>query len=118
MNTRLEYLYRDASNFKNLGEIVFAGEFDDALLNRLRTSFHEGDWFIASQVRIPDLYFIEYPINDDDHCWHEFSQLTATGDEPNDSEMRTFADFVLECEQARNEGWREFEHQISQTFSN
>lgn len=108
MNTRFEYLYRDASNYKNWGEIIFAGEFDEALATRLRNSLYGGEWFIASQVRLPELFFIEYPIDDDDHCWHEFTSLTLTDSSPTDVHERKITGFILETERAASEGWHEF----------
>ncbi|MGZ8190001.1 MAG: hypothetical protein ACXWTS_02080 [Methylococcaceae bacterium] len=63
MNVRFEYLYRDAGNFKNWGEIIFANpnnieidfitkKAEDALIERL--------YFVASKADIPDLHFEQY----------------------------------------------------------
>lgn len=109
MNSRCEYLYRDASNFKRWGEIVFAGRADEELLARLHAALHDGEWFIASQVRVPELFFVEYPLDQDDHCWHEFGATVNTDALPDDAYDRTIQEFVEEVERAAAEGWREFD---------
>lgn len=109
MNARFEYLYRDASNFKKWGSVVFGGALSDDLRARIRRALHDEEWFIADQVGVPELLFDDYPLNQDDHCWHEFSVLVDTDEVPNDTRHRSIEDFVREVEQARADGWREFD---------
>jgi len=109
MNSRFEYLYRDASNFKKWGEVVFAGGASELLAERLRKALHDGEWFIASQVRIPELFLDGYPLIQDDHCWHEFHALEAVDTAPDDVENRTITEFVAKVERASAEGWKEFD---------
>jgi len=109
MSIQFEYLYRDASNNKRWGNVVFAGSFDRLLDERLRRSLHDGEWFIATQVRLPELFFAEYPLDQDDHCWHEFHSLTACDAMPSDTHKRTIRQLIVEFERAKAEGWREYD---------
>lgn len=107
-NTRMEYLYRDGSNWKSWGEVTFRGAPSPESLARLRKAFNSGDYFIAEQVRVRELFFDSGPYAED-HCWHEFSQVESTtnpGDDPYD---RTFDEFVAECETAAEVGWKQFD---------
>ena len=69
MNTLLEYLYRDASNYKQHGSAVIAGALS---LKEIRHLLIDGGYFIPSQAGLPDLQHkfkeqgFEYP-TDDDH---------------------------------------------------
>ncbi|MHB0971758.1 MAG: hypothetical protein ACYC7A_14120 [Thermoanaerobaculia bacterium] len=66
MNTAFEYCYRDASNWKRYGTVIFEGAPDDALTTRLTAALHDDLWFIAEQIRIPAVFFDG--TSDDDHC--------------------------------------------------
>lgn len=107
-NTRFEYLYRDGSNYKQWREIVFRGDCDDRLRNRLVRALDSGDLMIAHQVRLPELFFTG-PVYGDDHCWHEFHKIEPTDDPPDDALNRTFTEFVQEVEQAASDGWQVFD---------
>ncbi len=118
MNMRFEYLYRDASNFKKWGDVVFAGGADEILAGRLRKALHDGEWFIASQVRIPEMFLDDYPLVQDDHCWHEFNALVVVDASANDVENRTIDEFVVEVERASTEGWTEFDPRLRRPGEN
>lgn len=109
MNTRLEYLYRDASNYKRFGAVMFSGAADDYQRARLIKALHDEQWFITSQVRLPELFFTNLPLNADDHCWHELEALTVTDEAANDEHHRTIEEFIREVENAKKSGWREFD---------
>ncbi|HXI13729.1 MAG TPA: hypothetical protein VNM92_13960 [Thermoanaerobaculia bacterium] len=108
MNTRFEYVYRDASNYKKWREIIFAGRASEGLAHRLTAALHDGEWFIAEQVRLPNLFLLEFSVNEDDHCWHEFHSLTQTKNVADDAYARTIDEFVTEVERVRVKGWKEF----------
>lgn len=80
MNTLLEYLYRDASNYKQHGSVVLEGTIS---LKDIRHLLIEGEYFIPSQAGLPDLQHkfkeqgFEYP-TEDDHAWHEIVLMRAT----------------------------------------
>src|SRR5687768_8496343 len=100
MNTRFEYQYRDGSNYKSWGEVIFAGRPTDLLTRRLMWALDGWELFIAHQVRIPEVFFKHRALYADDHCWHELVEISATSDVPTDLIRRTFADFVEEVEVA------------------
>jgi len=80
MNTLLEYLYRDASNYKQFGSVVLQGSIS---VKDIRPLLIDGEYFIPSQVGLPDLQHkfkeqeFEYPTGDD-HAWHEIVSMRTT----------------------------------------
>ena len=74
MQTKIHYLYRDASNYKIWGEEVLDGK-----ISREDFTFHEENFFTPAEIGIPDLRneLIRqgYELNEDDHDWHEFIEL-------------------------------------------
>jgi hypothetical protein len=108
MNTRFDYLYRDASNYKQWGSIVFAGSLTPAMLERLTRSLESSEFFIADQVRVPEVFHDTWPSYDDDHCWHEWAGFELTDCDADDRFGRTIEQFVGEVEAASVAGWRDF----------
>src|SRR6476646_9926556 len=98
MNTRVEYLYRDGSNYKQWGAVVFRGGCDETLLPRLFAALDGGELFIAHQVRLPELFFTDRPRYADEHCWHELAEAATSSEAPDDLLNRTFEEFVVEVE--------------------
>jgi hypothetical protein len=109
MNTRVEYLYRDGSNYKQWGAVVFRGECNGSLPQRLFAALDRGEFFIADQVRLPELFFANRPLYADDHCWHELGEVTTTSAAADDVPGRTIEEFVAEMEQASTDGWAVFD---------
>jgi hypothetical protein len=91
MNTRVTYMYRDASNYKESKDVIFVGEVarDEKLY--LETT----DEFIAAEVGLESLQplLTSFP-SEDDHVYHEVSSVEATDEAPTDS--RTIQEFVGE----------------------
>lgn len=131
------YLYRDASNYKRAGVVLFANP--NALPvpeveARLRAVLDDGAFFIADQVGIPEVFLWspdadydrdnpppnlragQYCISDDDHCWHEFSEVVACGVPAPDS--RTIEAFLSEMEAAQRIGWRQFDPKTHRPSAN
>lgn len=81
MNTRIHYLYRDASNSKFRGEVVVAGEWDEA---KLRPYFATADHFIPQEWGLPSLHAEVlaqgYELGEDDHDYHELRECEVTSD--------------------------------------
>lgn len=73
INTILRYLYRDASNYKVFSEAIVAGKLDQGALQPF---FHEGEFFVPSQVGLKDLQ--PSPFTKDDHIWHELASVAPT----------------------------------------
>jgi hypothetical protein len=109
MNTRVEYLYRDGSNYKQWGAVVFRGDCDESLAGMLFAALDRGEFFIADQVRLPELFFADRPLYADDHCWHEMGEVTTTSEAADDLLGRTIDEFVAEVERASTEGWVVFD---------
>ena len=112
-DVKFVYLYRDGSNYKNWGEIVFSNP--ELLVPRdievaLRGEFLEDGLFIAHQVRIPEI-FLSFgdSLTVDDHCFHEFSGTEATSLQPNDLLGRSIHEFMREVTDEARRGWRPFE---------
>jgi hypothetical protein len=84
MNIKFAYLYRDASNYKQYNEVVFANPNELPLeqIQRIITSnLIDGSWFIAKDWHLPDMHFKEYDWDDEtDYDWHEFSGIEKTTD--------------------------------------
>jgi hypothetical protein len=102
-NTRFEYLYRDASNYKVWGSVLFAGPITSKLARRLLRALESFEFFIADQVRVPELFFglPSWPLEQDDHCWHEFSRIECSTELPNDTHHRTSKNLLSKWNDSR-----------------
>lgn len=72
MNTRISYLYRDASNYKKHNEVVVEGVFTDDQIRTIISCLNDGEYFIPRQIGFPEVRFGE--ITEDDHCWFELCE--------------------------------------------
>jgi len=113
-NIRFVYLYRDASNYKQHGEIILSNE---SLLKveeadtQIRSLLSDGLFFIAQQLKIEERFFDI--VSEDDHPWHEYVMVEATTDptfDPVPEEKRDITNFLKDMEQAHRSGWDE--HQV------
>ncbi len=73
MNTKISYLYRDAYNHKVHNECVIAGELSREQIQSILDCCDMGEYFIPSQVGMPERKFDEYD-SEADHCWFEISE--------------------------------------------
>ncbi|MEO9146287.1 MAG: hypothetical protein ABI237_12105 [Ginsengibacter sp.] len=84
MNIKLSYLYRDASNYKQFHEVVFANPNDipfKEILPLIRSRLIDGCWFIAKDWNLPDMHFKEYDWDEEvDHEWHEVESIVETAE--------------------------------------
>jgi hypothetical protein len=58
-NVEFIYLYRDGGNYKKWGRVVFSnpdGMGSDSVEERLRQGFLQDGLFIASQIRVPEVF--------------------------------------------------------------
>lgn len=95
-NVRMEYLYRDASNYKAYAPpLIMAGPATEADLARIRAALDVDGLFICEQVGLPPAEFETgaFGLYEDDHAWHELSVLELTNAAPNTP--ITFADIQL-----------------------
>ncbi|MBQ6521136.1 MAG: hypothetical protein IJI14_20705 [Anaerolineaceae bacterium] len=72
----MTYLYRDASNFKQINAVYLDGDLPTEEEKQIiKEALDMGEYFIPEQFNLP----IERPgeINEDDHCWCEFDPFTG-----------------------------------------
>ena len=75
MNTQIRYLYRDASNYnyKVENECVVHGTFTQEQIAQIMDCCDLGEYFIPSQVGLPEQRFDRYDA-EEDHCWFELAE--------------------------------------------
>jgi hypothetical protein len=110
-NIRFAYMYRDASNYKQHGEVIFSNETQliaEEVEKQIRSFLNDGEYFIARQIHLEERFF-DAPY-DDDHPWHEFVRAEATDDptfDPDHKDKRDITEFLSDLEQACSAGWDE-----------
>ena len=108
-NIRFVYMYRDASNYKQHGEVILPNETlltVEEVDNQIRSLLSDGLFFIARQVQVEERFFDV--VSEDDHPWHEFVMVEATTDptfDPVPEQQRDITNFLKELEQAHRSGW-------------
>lgn len=82
MNTKFDFLYRDASNFKKHNTIICEGQISEEETRDIYDSLDLGEYFIPEQVGIEAERF--GAATEDDHCWCEIGEdaFTSTDEEP------------------------------------
>ena len=111
-NILFEYLYRDASNWKQYGQAVFTniGEIPLADIEaQIRATLHDGEWFIAEMVDLETCFIGDHD-TDDDHPWHEFHAVSETDLPPSDPAFmdgphRDIAQFIRAMENGKLRKW-------------
>lgn len=92
----MEYLYRDAGNYKNWGEVVFANPncvpVSDAE-KLVAAELFERQYFLAESVGLPDLHFPNHNL-ELDHGWHEFHAFAETDEIPDDTQGRNIEQLI------------------------
>ncbi|MEO8384430.1 MAG: hypothetical protein ABI583_04255 [Betaproteobacteria bacterium] len=75
----LEYLYRDAANWKAWGKVLLRGSFTVADLTLIESKLEAGEFFIPEQVGLESLtsnrFLSAGGISQNDHLWHEFETV-------------------------------------------
>lgn len=77
MNTIVQYLYRDASNYKKWNEVIIQGELSGEQLKRIEACLFDGEYFTPRSVGLPESRITDYR-TDDDHCWFEWGIAELT----------------------------------------
>lgn len=110
-NIRFVYMYRDASNYKQHGEVILSNKTQrtvEEVDQQIHSFLSDGLFFIAQQVKIEERFFAV--VNEDDHPWHEYVSVEATTDptfDPVPEKKRDITKFLKELEQALRSGWDE-----------
>lgn len=73
MNTKIEYLYRDADNYKVWNTCVVCGEITEQQKETIFNSLDGGEYFIPSKVGLPEKRFENYDA-EVDHDWFELQK--------------------------------------------
>jgi len=98
-NIKLSYLYRDASNYKLFGQVIFRNP-ENLSIEEINRKIHvcliDGEFFDAKKWGIPVLQFENYN-KELDHPWHEIEKIEATTAEITDN--RSIAEFLRELQQ-------------------
>jgi hypothetical protein len=96
MNINFNYLYRDAGNYKQHNQVVFANPNElpiQKIKNAIAENLIDGCWFVAKNWNVPDLHFKEYDWDAQiDHDWHEFECVEETSNIP--TEEQSIEDFI------------------------
>lgn len=77
MNSRIEYLYRDASNWKQYNEYIVSGSITE---REIKPFLHDREYFIPGELGLKNLF--PMPFGNDDHVWHEICSVEPTNDPP------------------------------------
>ena len=104
-NIKLNYLYRDAANYKNHGRAIFANASNIGLHEidkTLRNNLLDGEYFYANHWGLKDLHFEKYD-EQDDHPYHEFVAIEFTEEAP--TESYSIATLLQRVKKANRE-WR------------
>ena len=110
-NIRFVYMYRDASNYKQHGEVILSNETlltVEEVDKQIHSLLSDGLFFIARQVQVEERFFAV--VSKDDHPWHEYVSVEATTDpafDPIPELQRDISNFLKELEQAHRSGWDE-----------
>lgn len=72
INTQINYLYRDADNYKVWNSCVVLGVINEAQVAEIISCLDSGEYFIPRQVGLPEKRFEKFD-PEVDHCWFELS---------------------------------------------
>lgn len=101
MNTCINYLYRDANNYKMQNFCIIDGEITPNQIAEIRACLDEGKYFIPHQVGLPERRFDKND-SQSDHCWFELSEIGfELTDEPSDLRL-TVEQLVENFQRAKN----------------
>ena len=98
MNVQFDYRYRDWGNFKRNGSVVFGNRSRldiEEIGQRITGALVDGEFFDASSLQIPELFFPDFPFDPDlDHGWHEFCGVSETHSPVDDLSGRDVAELL------------------------
>lgn len=100
-NTKLNYLYRDAANYKTWNAVVFQGEITEEQIETIMSCLDSGEYFIPEQVGLPadrgGELDMEY-----DHCWFELDSSSFDTTEAPPTIDMTIEELVSAFQKAKN----------------
>lgn len=102
VNTVVEYLYRDADNYKKRHNVVIIGEMTKEQETAIEQCLDDGGYFVPSMVGLPDERFGAETMAD--HPWFEWVGAEATAGKPT---LRITAEELVARFQKASNGWQE-----------
>ena len=96
-NTKIEYMYRDASNYKFHGEFVVKSKLR---AKDIKSYLHDEEFFIPHKIGLDHL--LNLPINQDDHYLHTFESFEKTDDI---NCICSAKELIQKIKTANNKGW-------------
>lgn len=99
-NTLVEYLYRDASNYKVYSKAIVSGLMNEAEVKVIWDCLDEGTYFLPGQVGPPDDN--RYSGTADDHAWFELQDIKLTSFKPT---VNLSAQDLLQSFQKAKDAW-------------
>ena len=113
-NVQLHYQYRDAHGSKRCAYVIFANPDNlkpEEIELRLERALWEGEFFVADQIRIPEVFlYLDGTLDDElDHCFHHFDSVDLTSETPTDKYNRSIRQFIREVEDQSQRGWQLFD---------
>lgn len=91
-NTKIEYLYRDASNYKIWNEAIVSGLLTSQQKEEILATLHEGLYFKPRKVGLPETRFSED--SNDDHDWLELEADGITSTDAAPTQRMTAAELL------------------------
>ncbi len=82
MNTRVNYQYRDANNYKRHNEEIISGTITQEQIQQIINTLNDGEYFIPHLVGFTEIFI--GPITEDDHPYFELQKedFEETEDSP------------------------------------
>lgn len=72
VNTKIKYLYRDGSNYKQWNEEIIKGKLSSEQIEQILECLDDDSYFIPCQVGLSEIRFEK--VTDEDHCWFELDK--------------------------------------------
>lgn len=72
MNTKVNYLYRDADNYKQHNEEIISGTITKEQIQQILETLNDGEYFIPHLVGFNEVFL--GPIKDSDHPYFELHE--------------------------------------------
>lgn len=107
-NTRINYLYRDACNYKLFAREIIEGRITPEQIDRIKKSLIDGEYFDPAQVGLRVLRFSDHGCADDpeiDGPLHEWLMETEEYTSKAPSINMTVEELVKRFEQAHASAW-------------
>ena len=103
INTKIEYLYRDADNYKQYNSVIFSGAIPSLSIDSLADRLDEGKYFIPSRLGLEDLQhrMVDGYNPSVDHPYHELVEIVEVHEPVTDT--RSIDAFMMALRSAVSE---------------